>query len=169
MLVATSAGNVLRIPLALFRTESTKAGRRYVKLDDGDKVVMARLVGDEEGVMLATRDARVIHFPVDEVNILAGVGKGVMGIKLDDDDICLGGALIGSRFDALVLETSGGKTHECRRGAYQQVSRGGKGYEVLKRATFTRVVPPPIELVNWDEIDGKGNGKAKHGDGTLFD
>jgi DNA gyrase subunit A len=121
--------------------------------------------------MLATRDARVIHFPVGEVNILAGVGKGVMGIKLDDDDVCLGGALIGSRFDALTLETSGGKTHECRRGAYQQVGRGGKGYEVLKRASFTRVIPPPIELVNWDEVEGK-NGKAKdadkRGDGTLF-
>ena len=47
-------GNVLRTPLAAFRTESTKAGRRYVKLDEGDKVVMARLVGDETGVMLAS-------------------------------------------------------------------------------------------------------------------
>lgn len=172
LLVATSGGNVLRTPLAGFRPESTKAGRRYVKLDDGDTVVLVRLVGDEEGVMLATRDARVIHFAVEDVNILAGVGKGVMGIKLDADDVCLGGALIGSRFDALVLETSGGKAHECRRGAYQQVGRGGKGYEVLKRATFTRVIPPPIELVDWEDVEGK-NGKVKdadkRGEGSLFD
>ena len=32
MLVATSGGNVLRIPLAAFRTASTKVGRRFVKL-----------------------------------------------------------------------------------------------------------------------------------------
>jgi hypothetical protein len=34
-----------------------------------------------------------------------------------------------------------------------------------------RVVPPPIELVNWDEIEGKkenGNGKA-NGQRTLFE
>jgi DNA gyrase subunit A len=171
LLVATSAGNVLRLPLAAFRSESTKAGRRYVKLDDGDKVVMVRLVGDEDGVMLASREGHVIHFALDDVNILVGVGKGVIGIKLAEGDECLGGALIGSRFDALVLETSGGKSHECRRGAYQQVSRGGKGYEVLKRATFTRVIPPPIELVNWDEVEGKSSGKkdvGKNGHGSLF-
>jgi DNA gyrase subunit A len=171
LLVATSAGNVLRLPLAAFRSESTKAGRRYVKLDDGDKVVMVRLVGDEDGVMLASREGHVIHFALDDVNILAGVGKGVIGIKLAEGDECLGGALIGSRFDALVLETSGGKSHECRRGAYQQVSRGGRGYEVLKRATFTRVIPPPIELVNWDEVEGKSSGKKdveKNGHGSLF-
>ncbi|MGL4421228.1 MAG: DNA gyrase/topoisomerase IV subunit A, partial [Gemmataceae bacterium] len=42
ILVATSAGNVLRMPLAGFRPESTKAGRRYAKLDEKDKVAFAR-------------------------------------------------------------------------------------------------------------------------------
>ena len=77
--VATSAGNCLRQPLAHYRAESTKSGRRYVKLDDGDTVVQARLVGDETGAMLATRDGHVIHFRLDEVNVLGGAGKGVWG------------------------------------------------------------------------------------------
>jgi DNA gyrase subunit A len=177
LLVATSAGNVLRIPLTSFRPESTKVGRRYVKLDDGDKVVLARLLGDEDGVMLASRTGYLIHFAVEQVNILAGVGKGVMGIKLDDDDNCIGGALIGSRFDAIEVETSGGKTQRYGREARPQVGRGGKGYEVVKRLTLTRVVPPAIELVNWDEVEGKTNGNGKHkepgkngnGSGNLFE
>ena len=172
VLVVTSAGNVLRTPLAGYRPESTKAGRRYVKLDDGDKVVMARLLGDEEGVMLATRDGRVIHFALDSVNVLAGVGKGVMGIKLEDKDACLGGALIGSRFDKLVVETENGKLQEFGRVAHPPVGRGGKGEKPGARTKFARVVTPPIELVNWDEVEGKGVGKAKdpekRGDGTLF-
>ena len=77
----------LRTPLAPFRAESNKLGRRYVQLNDGDKVVMAAvLLGDEESIFLASADGHVIHFPLDEINILSGVGKGVIGIKLADDD-----------------------------------------------------------------------------------
>ena len=159
VLVATSDGLVLRTPLSPFRTASTKVGRRFARLNEGEKVVMVVVPREEESVMLASAEGRLIHFPLEEVNVLAGVGKGVMGIKLDKDDKCLGGALIGSRFDALVVETSGGKTLELRRGAYSVHSRGGKGYEVVKRSTLVRIIPPPIELVNWEEFETGGNGK----------
>jgi len=36
----------------------------------------------------------------------------------------------------------------------------------VRRLTLTRVIPPPIELVNWDEIDGKAPRKAADGDGA---
>src|SRR5207249_3768748 len=112
-----------------------------------------------------------------EVNVLAGTGKGVIGIKLSKNDVCLGGALSGNRFDALVVETTGGVRKEIRRGAYPATHRGGKGYEVVKRADLVRVVPPPIELVDWEQVEGgtpkpaEHNGHAgKNGDGpTLFE
>ena len=125
---------MLRTPLAAFRLESTKAGRRYAKVDDGDRVVMVRLVGEETGVMLASRDGHVIHFPIDEVNILAGVGKGVIGIKLDDDDECVGGVLVGGRFDKLVVETETGKQQDFGPGAIKSQKRGGNGDEARRCA-----------------------------------
>ncbi len=175
LLVVTAQGQTLRSPLEPFRTESTKVGRRYVKLNEGDKVVLATVLrGDEETIYLASREGHVIHFAVEEINVLSGVGKGVMGIKLEDNDVCLGGALMSGRFDKMVLETSGGKTMEFGRGKYEITSRGGKGFEAVKRTEFTRVVPPPIELVNWEEIEGKAeekNGKANGSgqQGKLFD
>ena len=46
-------------------------------------------------------------------------------------------------------------------------SRGGKGFEAVKRANFVRVVPNPIELVDWDKVEGKnGNGHKEKGNGT---
>ncbi|MBA4065932.1 MAG: DNA topoisomerase [Isosphaera sp.] len=157
ILVATTAGNVLRIPLAGFRAESTKAGRRFVKLDPGDKVVMARLVGDETGVMLASAGGHLIHFPVDEVAVLSGAGKGVIGIKLDDD-VCVGGTLVGGRFDKLFVETETGGQREFGPGAVKSQRRGGKGDRPFVRTRFTRVAPDPIALVNWDEVDGRKTG-----------
>jgi DNA gyrase subunit A len=171
LLVVTAQGQTLRAPLAPFRTESTKVGRRYVRLNEGDRVVAVWLPRDEETIYLASANGHVIHFKIDDINILAGVGKGVMGIKLEEGDTCIGGGLMGGRFDKLVLETSGGKTMEFGRGKYEVTSRGGKGFEAVKRTSFVRVVPPAIELVNWDEIEGKngdkGNGKA--GQKGLFE
>jgi DNA gyrase subunit A len=174
LLVATAHGMVLRTPLAPFRTASTKNGRRYVRLADGDRVVLATHPRGEESVFLASRDGHVVHFAIEEVNVLSGVGKGVIGIKLGKDDVCLGGALSGNRFDALVVETSGGVRKEIRRGAYPATHRGGKGYEIVKRAELQRVIPPPIELVDWDQLEGgkpaERNGHAeKNGNGPgLF-
>lgn len=174
LLVVTAQGQTLRMPFAPFRTESTKVGRRYARLNDGDKVVLATVLnGDEDTIYLASAEGHVIHFRVDDINILSGVGKGVMGIKLEEGDACLGGTLMSGRFDKMVLETSGGKTMEFGRNKYEITSRGGKGFEAVKRANFVRVVPPPIELVDWDKVEGKADDQNKKagtngGQGSLF-
>ncbi len=164
LLVATAQGQVLRTPLAPFRTASTKVGRRYVKLAEGDKVVMATLLKPEHrSLFLASADGHVLHFPIEEINILSGVGKGVIGIKLNPGDTCLGGALVHNQNDAMVVETSGGKQMEFY-GSREMASRGGKGFEAVKRTSFVRIVPPAIELVDWDKVEGKAeerNGKAE--------
>ncbi len=155
LLVVTQQGMTLRLPLAPFRMPSNKLGRRVVKLAEGDRVVMVTvLTGDEESLFLASVEGRVLHFPVNEINILSGVGKGVVGIKLDAGDTCLGGALISKKSQMLQVETSGGRTMEFT-GRHEIVARGSKGFEAVKRTSFTRVVQPAIQLVDWDQIEGK--------------
>jgi DNA gyrase subunit A len=171
LLAVTQQGMTLRTPFAPFRTASTKLGRRYAKLNEGDRVVMAAvLTGDEESIILASAEGRVLHFAVEEINVLSGVGKGVIGIKLGDDDKCLGGLLITRKSQALQIETSGGRTMEFT-GRYEVVSRGGKGFEAVKRTSFVRIVPPAIALVDWEQMEGKGEAKNGQKDATsgLFD
>jgi DNA gyrase subunit A len=174
LLVVTVQGQTLRAPLASFRTASTVRGRQYVRLNEGDKVVLAEVVAGQRSIFLASANGHVLHFPIDEINILAGVGKGVIGIKLDDGDTCLGGALIRNQNDALVVETSGGKRMEFF-GSREQTSRGGKGLAAVKRTSFVRIIPPPIQLVDWEQVEGKkenGNGHKANGSGgqaTLFE
>jgi DNA gyrase subunit A len=161
LLVVTTQGQTLRTPLAPFRSASNKLGRRYVRLNEADRVVLVTVLKDEESIFLASANGHVIHFPIEQINILAGVGKGVMGIKLEEGDACLGGSLISGRHDALVMETSGGKILEFRRGKYETTSRAGKGFEAVKRTSFIRVVASAIELVDWDQVEGKGEDSGK--------
>jgi DNA gyrase subunit A len=174
LLVVTAQGQTLRTPLAPFRTASTKVGRRYVRLNTGDRVVMATVPKDEESIFLASAEGHVLHFRIEEINILSGVGKGVIGMKLGKDDTCLGGALISGRFDMMQVETAGGKFMEFRRGKYEVTSRGGKGFEAVKRTSFVRVVAPTIELIDWDQVEAKAdegtkaNGRSDN-QGKLFE
>jgi DNA gyrase subunit A len=169
LLAATAEGQVLRTPFAPYREASTVKGRMFARLNDKDKVVLAAIALPEfKSIILATIEGRVIHFPINEIPVLSGVGKGVMGIKLDDKDTVLGGAMIRNQNDQLSVETSGGKTMEFY-GSREQVSRAGKGFEAVKRSSFTKVVPAAIALVNWEEYEqpvAEKNGKPK---GGLFD
>jgi DNA gyrase subunit A len=154
LLAATLQGQTLRCPFGPFRTESTVKGRQYCRLNDGDKVVLVQLVGKEKTIFLASANGHVIHFPIEEINILSGVGKGVMGIKLEDDDRCLGAALVRGQNDCMIVETTGGKRLEFH-GTREITSRGGKGFEAVKRSSFVRVIPAAIQLVNWEEMEAE--------------
>jgi DNA gyrase subunit A len=164
LLVATAQGQVLRTPLAPFRTASNKAGRRYARLGEGDKVVLATVVQDEEGLFLASAHGHVIHFPLREVNVLAGAGKGVLGIKLQAGDTCLGGAVVNAPRDEMVVETSDGKTMEFRH-RQEMTGRGGKGSQAVKRRSFVRVVPPAIKLADWEAVEERAEEKGKRAEG----
>jgi DNA gyrase subunit A len=160
LLVVTLHGQVVRTPLTPFRTASTKVGRRFVRLAEGDRVVLATLLTNEKSLMLASSSGHVIHFPVEEINILSGAGKGVMGMRLDKNASCLGGVLVRKGSDVLTVETTAGKVMEFRASRYDPTSRGGKGYPAIKRGGFTRVIPPPIQLVDWDQLEEKEQGKG---------
>jgi DNA gyrase subunit A len=169
LLAVTQLGLALRAPLAPFRTMSTRVGRRYARLNDGDRVVLAEVVTDKQSLFLASASGHVIHFPVNQINILGGPGKGVIAIKLEKGDSCLGGTLVSDRHDGLRVETSGEKVLEFRAGKYETTSRGGKGFEAVKRSTFVRVIAPPIELVDWDQMEGKVKEAERNGhQKTLF-
>ncbi len=58
-----------------------------------------------------------------------------MGIKLDDD-VCLGGVLVGGRFDKLVVETESGKNQEFGRGAIKVAEARRQGREAGERTEF---------------------------------
>lgn len=153
LLVATARGQVLRTPLAPFLAESTKAGRRFVRLGEGDEVVFVAVpTADHETMFLASDDGHVIHFPIAEVNALAGVGKGVMGMKLAKGARCLGGYILSGFRECMRAENTGGNIMEFRRGKYQPTSRGGKGYEVIRRGGLKRILPDEIALVDWSAV-----------------
>jgi DNA gyrase subunit A len=146
----SSDGYALRFNLDGFVEPSTRAGRRYARPSDGAEIVnVARLTGGEV-LIAATAEARGILCKADEVNFLSGPGKGVLLIKLTDEDRLLGAIASTGDRDLLTVETSRGAEQTISTGKYEVTGRGGKGRELLQRGQFTRVIwpspeaPPPL-------------------------
>jgi DNA gyrase subunit A len=151
-LAVTSDGYSLRFSLAGLAEPSTRAGRRYARPADGAEVVGVSVVTGDETVIAVTRDARAMLCPAQEVNFLAGPGKGVILIKLvSDDDHVLGFVASTGDRDLLVVETSRGAEQTVSTAKYEVTGRGGKGRELLQRGQFTRVVAAPAVLQGWSE------------------
>ncbi|QDU43176.1 DNA gyrase subunit A [Symmachiella dynata] len=153
LLVATAKGQVLRISLSTFRAISTKAGRKFCRLSKGDRVVFVELATEAETMFLATKSARILHFPIEEVPILGGPGKGVRGIKLQDDDEVLGGVQLIAARDCLRVKNEHDKLLTFGQMKYNVTSRGGKGVKTSHRTDFVEIVRPHIELVDWTAME----------------
>ena len=151
-LAVTSDGYSLRFSLANVVEPSTRAGRRYARPADGAEVVGVSIVTGDETVIAVTRDARAMLCPANEVNFLAGPGKGVILIKLvGDEDRVLGFVASSGDRDLLTVETSRGAEQTVSTAKYEVTGRGGKGRELLQRGQFTRVVTAPAVLQGWSE------------------
>ena len=139
----TSDGYALRFGLDGFVEVSTRAGRRFARPADGAEVVGVDRVTGKETVIAATAEARGILCPAEEINYLAGPGKGVILIKLaSDEDKVLGFIASTGDRDLLTVETSRGAEQTISTTKYEVTGRGGKGRELLQRGSFTRVLWP---------------------------
>ncbi|MEA3191707.1 MAG: hypothetical protein QOD26_40, partial [Betaproteobacteria bacterium] len=136
----SSDGYALRFGLDGLVEPSTRSGRRYARPSKGAEIVnVARLTGDEI-LIAATLQARGMLCRADEVNYLSGPGKGVILIKLGDEDRVLGAIASTGDRDLLTVETTRGAEQTISTGKYEVTGRGGKGRELLQRGQFTRIV-----------------------------
>jgi DNA gyrase subunit A len=141
----TNDGYSLRFSLEPLVEPSTRAGRRFARPSkDAEVVGVAKLVGGEV-LIAATAQGRALLCKADEVNYLAGPGKGVILIKLGDEDRVLGFIASSGDRDLMTVETTRGAEQTISTAKYEVTGRGGKGRELLQRGQFTRVVPAPPE------------------------
>lgn len=154
LLITTKRGQVMQIPFELFRTASTRAGRKYCRLNKQDEVVAVEFITEAETVFLASRKARIIHFAIEEIPLLSSAGKGVRGIRLEPGDEVLGMAQLARPSDCLRVRNENDKLLSFGQTKYQVTSRGGRGVKTSTRTGFTEVIQPDIQLVDWNEMGG---------------
>jgi DNA gyrase subunit A len=148
LLAVTRRGLVFRFSVDPFREVTTRAGRRFARPAKGDEVAHVFVCDEKDFVALASEKGRAILFASSEVPVLAGPGKGVLGFKLAPDDRLVGAAVFGEDEKRATLTLVNGKgTEHTVTKRYTPVSRGGKGFELIKRDRLVKMLPPEIELI----------------------
>lgn len=150
----TLQGRIARLPLEAFKEPSTRSGRKYQRLGKGrDGVLAAWMCPDGTSwASVATRGGRAMLFATEEAPVLKGSGKGVIGIKLRDDDELLAFELVkeGRSLDGCTVITGQGRELVVRTRKFELSSRGGRGNVVLRRGTIDTWVRRP-QLAFGDE------------------
>ena len=150
----TRKGLALRFPLWPHREPSTRAGRRYAKLKDGDEVVEVFIQSEEDAgwVLVATDDGHGLAVDVEELAVLAGPGRGTQLVKLG-----AGAEVLAVRFvsddSPLFVRTEAGKRYALKAPDLEG-PRASRGKAVVKRSGFAAAEPwePEVpELPEWDE------------------
>ena len=140
VVAVTKQGMALRFSLRGHRDPSTKTGRKYTRLKDGDDVVYVGMVDEGNALACCTREGRALVCSADEVNALAGAGRGVTLIKLSGDDYVMGAGVLTRDSDVLLVKRDGGNDYRITTRKYELVTRGGKGFSLFKRGTVEKVV-----------------------------
>ena len=140
----SKGGQATRFTLDGFTEPSTRTGRMFMKLEDGDEVVGARLARGHENVCLASHDGRALVFPAYQISVYKGPAKGVRAINLEDQDRVIGFTLSDRAREGLTVETNNGREEIVRTTKFDVTNRGAKGTLVIKRGYFAEVYPEPV-------------------------
>lgn len=146
LVAVTANGMVLRQPVRLFADVSTRKGRRCMRLSEGDEVLGVWPVAGDEFVCLASRKGNALIFPAEEISLITGPGKGMMGIRLSSEDSLIGAAVTAQMREGVKVQTPRGREEIIRRTKYTITRRGGKGRKIIQRGELNALPPEPIEL-----------------------
>ena len=148
-LAVTTSGMGLRFDLGAFQEPSTRLGRKYCKVKDGEEVVgIGTITTPLKHAVLAVASARgrAILCKAEEVAQLAGPGRGVMIMKLETNDTIVASAVLTSKDEEIMLLKEDGGSVPLSTRKYQVVGRGGKGHPLIKRGRLTGIAPHELTI-----------------------
>jgi DNA gyrase subunit A len=152
MVGVSKDGYGLRFSLEAHKEVSTRSGRRFAKPPAGDEIIGVAGCTEKDLLAVVTKKTNALVCKVNEVNELAGPGRGVTVIKTADDDQVMAFLCTSKKDAELVLETTKGKTLKLSPGKYGVTGRGGKGREMSKKDTV-KSVARALEIVALPEAE----------------
>ena len=134
LLLATKNGTVKKSAAKDF-FEVRANGLIAIKLKDGDSLIDARFIAEEDNVILATAKGKAIHFKSSDLRQMGRVASGVRGIKIKSDDSVVSMSVVPAdkeeSAEMMVLTKNGyGKKTEVK--DFKIQNRGGSGIKAVK-------------------------------------
>ena len=150
LLMATKSGLIKKTALKEFDS-NRKTGLLSITLKDSDELIDVRLTDGQDNIVLVTSKGLSITFDEKDVRPVGRSAQGVIGMRLDDNDIIIGMESIKNAKEATLLaitENGFGKRTDLTE--YRVQNRGGKGVITYKVTPKTGNIVG-IRIANGDE------------------
>jgi DNA gyrase subunit A len=151
MVMATAQGEIKKTPLSEFK-EVRRNGKIAMNLDKGDQFVAAKLVHENDEVVMITSSGQAIRFPVNKLRSASRTSGGVRGIKLDKGGKVVSLEVVTAGHELFSISEKGfGKRTPF--GEYRITNRGGSGirnYQITPKTgpvVASRTVHSGMELI----------------------
>ncbi|WP_120857898.1 DNA topoisomerase (ATP-hydrolyzing) subunit A [Helicobacter pylori] len=129
----TKNGVVKRTNLSEFGSNRSYSGIRAIILDEGDELVSAKIVDkNAKHLLIASYLGIFIKFPLEDVREIGRTTRGVIGIRLNENDFVVGAVVISDDGNKLLSVSENGLGKQTLAEAYREQSRGGKGIIGMK-------------------------------------
>ncbi|GHQ98646.1 DNA gyrase subunit A [Helicobacter pylori] len=129
----TKKGVVKRTNLSEFGSNRSYSGIRAIVLDEGDELVSAKIVDkNAKHLLIASYLGIFIKFPLEDVREIGRTTRGVIGIRLNENDFVVGAVVISDDSNKLLSVSENGLGKQTLAEAYREQSRGGKGIIGMK-------------------------------------
>ncbi|WRC77780.1 DNA topoisomerase (ATP-hydrolyzing) subunit A [Helicobacter pylori] len=129
----TKNGVVKRTNLSEFGSNRSYSGIRAIVLDEGDELVSAKIVDkNAKHLLIASYLGIFIKFPLEDVREIGRSTRGVIGIRLNENDFVVGAVVINDDGNKLLSVSENGLGKQTLAEAYREQSRGGKGIIGMK-------------------------------------
>jgi DNA gyrase subunit A len=150
IVTATQQGTVKKTELMAYANPRA-GGIIALTIDEGDRLIAARLTDGSTDILLASRSGKSIRFPEGDVRSMGRTARGVRGMLLEDDDRVIGMETVTDATAAtLVTVTENGYGKRTDLDEYRVQSRGGKGIITIKTSERNGKVVD-IKLVDEDD------------------
>ncbi|WQY38738.1 DNA topoisomerase (ATP-hydrolyzing) subunit A [Helicobacter pylori] len=129
----TKNGVVKRTNLSEFGSNRSYSGIRAIILNEGDELVSAKIVDkNAKHLLIASYLGIFIKFPLEDVREIGRTTRGVIGIRLNENDFVVGAVVISDDGNKLLSVSENGLGKQTLAEAYREQSRGGKGIIGMK-------------------------------------
>ena len=132
LLFATRQGFIKKTPILEYNN-ARKTGLLAITLREDDEVIDVRLTDGEDNVVLVTKEGLCITFDEKNVRPMGRKSQGVIGIRLNDNDVVIGmESILGGSKATLLAITENGFGKRTELDEYRVQTRGGKGVYTYK-------------------------------------
>ncbi len=148
---ATANGTVKRVELKQFANIRSN-GLIAVGLEDGDKLVSARITNGSQEVMLFASSGKAIRFDENDARAMGRTAKGVRGMRLASDEFIKSLVVIEDDVREILIACENGFGKRTFIDEFNTQNRGGGGVIAIKTSTRNGALVRATKVGSEDDI-----------------